>query len=113
LPASLRYRESNDQALLQSGDTIFDPFAGIARFRFALRNLAAFGIGCELNKQYWKDSVFHLRCQEQQWGQLDLDMDWDLGEDISDLPTETSRSWRHERISPTYLQEVWRLCPGR
>ncbi len=48
-----------------SGETVYDPFAGLHTVPERAVRLGRFGIGCELGAGYWKDGVWHLRAAER------------------------------------------------
>lgn len=48
------------------GDVVFDPFGGIGTVPYCAVKMGRYGIGTELNNQYWKDGVSYCRQAEAQ-----------------------------------------------
>ena len=48
------------------GDVVYDPFGGIMTVPMTAVKMHRFGIGCELNNQYFRDGVGYLRAAEQE-----------------------------------------------
>lgn len=58
-----------DRAITQysmPGEVVFDPFAGLMTVPYRAIALGRRGIGCELNRSYWKDGVSYCQAAEQQ-----------------------------------------------
>ena len=55
-----------------TGETIFDPFAGIGSVPFYAVKKGRKGLGCELSSKYFMDSCYHLRSAELEQAQPDL-----------------------------------------
>jgi DNA modification methylase len=43
------------------GDVVFDPFGGIATVPLTAAKMDRFGMGTELNADYWRDGCFYLK----------------------------------------------------
>lgn len=54
------------------GDTVFDPFAGIATVPMMAVRMKRRGYGCELNSGYFADGVTYLRAEEAEMEQPSL-----------------------------------------
>lgn len=48
------------------GDRVFDPFGGIATVPMSAVNMNRYGIGCELNMDYFRDGVGYLQSAEEE-----------------------------------------------
>ena len=48
------------------GDTVYDPFGGLMTVPMTAVNMKRYGIGCELNPDYFRDGVGYLRAAENE-----------------------------------------------
>ena len=54
------------------GDTVFDPFAGLFTVPYIAVKMGRYGIGTELNADYFRDSVGYLKSTDEVTDQLTL-----------------------------------------
>jgi DNA modification methylase len=54
------------------GDVVADPFNGIGSVVYQAMKMSRKGFGCELNTEYWLDSIKHVRSAEQKQAALTL-----------------------------------------
>ncbi len=54
------------------GDTVFDPFAGLFTVPYIAVKMGRYGIGTELNKDYFRDGVGYLKSTEETTEQITL-----------------------------------------
>ena len=54
------------------GDTVFDPFAGLFTVPYIAVKMGRYGIGTELNEDYFRDGVGYLKSTEETTEQLTL-----------------------------------------
>lgn len=69
-----------------TGEIVFDPFGGLMTVPYCAMKLGRYGVGCELNPDYFADGVSHLRRMEYKQTVPTL---WDLAE-IETEETEMS-----------------------
>ena len=55
-----------------AGDTVFDPFAGLFTVPYIAVKMGRYGIGTELNADYFRDGVGYLKSTDEVTDQLTL-----------------------------------------
>ena len=54
------------------GDVVFDPFAGLFTVPYMAAKMGRYGIGTELNADYFRDGVGYLKSTDEDENQLTL-----------------------------------------